>query len=141
RALEDQHEPVELAVGCLLPPPDQLVAVVVVEQRPVQDDLGKAGEAALDDLLEARLHRRRERHGVAVAAQSGIHPDDVDDRGARRGRHVPGAYGHRPDPALDRERKLQASPLISPIRLPAWRLRPELRAAAAEEGENTAYTA
>ena len=46
------------------------------DPRHARDRLG-------DDVLEARVGRRRHRHGVAVAAEPGRHPDDV--RGDRLG--------------------------------------------------------
>ena len=80
----------------------------------MENDLWKAREPTLDDLLEARLCRGRERYRIAVAAQPRVHPDDVDDTGTRGDRRVAGAYGHEPDPAVNWHGELQTSPLICP---------------------------
>ena len=79
RALDDQDERVDLAGVGLPPPIDEGVANIRVDQRPVERDLGQPGQGTESDLLDARLRRRGQGHGVAIAAQPGIDPEDVDD--------------------------------------------------------------
>ena len=47
------------------------------EVRPVQGDLRQAGQRAQDQVLDAGLGRRGQRHRLAVAAQAAVHPEDV----------------------------------------------------------------
>ena len=84
RALDDEHERLQLAAVGLEEPLDEVVgaadrAALEVDQRPVDGDLRQARAAPEGDLLDARLRRRRQRDRVAVAAQAGVDPQDVDD--------------------------------------------------------------
>ena len=102
RALDDEHERLELAAVGLEEPLDEVVgaadrAALEVDQRPVHRDLREAGQGAERDLLDARLGRRGEGDRVAVAAQPGVDPEDVDDGLVRRGFRA----GHDGPPALD----------------------------------------
>ena len=84
RALDDEHERLELAAVGLEEPLDEVVgaadrSALEVDQRPVHRDLRQAGQRAERDLLDARLGGRGEGDGVAVAAQPGVDPQDMDD--------------------------------------------------------------
>ena len=90
RALDDEHERLELAAVGLEEPLDEVVgaadrAALEVDQRPVHRDLRQAREGAEGDLLDARLRGRGEGDRVAVAAEPGVDPEDVDDGLVRRG--------------------------------------------------------
>ena len=83
RALDDQHERLQLAALGLEEPLDEVVgaadrAVLEVDQRPVHRDLRQARQRAQRDLLDAGLGGRGEGDRVAVAAQPGVDPEDVD---------------------------------------------------------------
>ena len=123
RALDDQHERLELAAVGLEEPLEEVVGAAVgaaleVDQRPVHGDLRQPGQGAEGDLLDAGLGGRGEGHGVAVAAEAGVDPQHVDQGlfggacclASRRVRHVatlPGvsarpARGSTPDIRWDR---------------------------------------
>ncbi len=90
RTLDHQHEGLELAAVGLEEPLEEIVgaahgAALEVDQRPVHSDLRQPGQGSEGDLLDARLSGGGERHRVAVAAQAGIDPEDVDDRVLWRG--------------------------------------------------------
>ena len=83
RPLDDQHERLELAAVGLEEPLEEVVgaagrAALEVDQRPVHGDLGQARQGAERDLLDAGLGRGGQRDGVAVTAESGVDPQDVD---------------------------------------------------------------
>ena len=89
-AFHDEHERLELAAVGFEEPFDEVVgaadrAALEVDERPVHRDLRQPGQRTERDLLDARLRRGRERDGVAVAAQSGVDPEHVDDGFVRRG--------------------------------------------------------
>ena len=96
RSLDDQHERLQLAPVGLEEPLEEVVGpadrpALEVDQRPVDGDLREAGQGAEGDLLDARLGGGGEGDGVAVAAQAGVDPQDVDDGLVRIGqRHPPG---------------------------------------------------
>ena len=84
RALDDEHERLELAAVGLEEPLDEVIGAAdrsafEVDQRPVHRDLRETGEGAEGDLLDARLGRGGEGDGIAVTAQPGVDPQDVDD--------------------------------------------------------------
>src|SRR6266487_2019943 len=88
-AFDRQPERIKLTAVGLVPPLDEVVgallrAALEVDKRPVHGNLGQAGQGAECDLLDARLGRRRQGNGVTVAAQSAVHPEDVD-HGLRSG--------------------------------------------------------
>ena len=100
RALDDEHERLELAPVGLEPPLDERVgafdrAALVVDERPVDRDLREAGQRAEHDLLDARLGRCGESDGVAVAAESCVDPEDVQV-GCRRRRDGVRCHGVAP---------------------------------------------
>ena len=78
RALDDEHERVEPPFGRVMKELEELVAVLVGEHGVVQVDLRQPGNGAQDDVLDARLRGGGDRHRVAVAAQAGRDPEDVD---------------------------------------------------------------
>ena len=89
RPLDDQDERVELAPVGLEEPFDEIVraadrTALEVDEGPVHGDLRQPGQGAQGDLLDARLGGRGQGHGVAVAAESGVDPENVDDRLVRR---------------------------------------------------------
>ena len=96
RALDHEHERLELAAVGLEEPLDEIVGAAdrsafEVDQWPVHRDLRETRERAERDLLDARLSRGGERDGIAVAAQAGIDPQHMDDGLVRRG------FGRRHD--------------------------------------------
>ncbi len=97
RALDAEHERVELAALGLPPVLDELGTVLVGEHRVVDDHLRHPRDRLGDDVLEARVDRRRHRDGVAVARQSRRHPDHVrlDRLGLVLVRHELGCRGCR----------------------------------------------
>ena len=80
RALDDEHERVELAARGRVPGAQVVVADVVGEQRVVERDARLAGDGAAQQLLETRAGRGRERDRLAVAAESARQPEHVDDQ-------------------------------------------------------------
>ena len=95
-ALDDQHERLQLAALGLEEPLDEVVvaadrAVVEVDQRPVHGDLREPRQRPQRDLLDAGLGGRGEGDRVAVAAQTRVDPQDVDDG-------ILGRCGHRSAP-------------------------------------------
>ena len=95
-ALDDEHERLQLAALGLEEPLDEVVgaadgAVLEVDQRPVHGDLREPGQRPERDLLDAGLGGGGEGDRVAVAAQPGVDPQDVDDG-------ILGRCGHRSAP-------------------------------------------
>ena len=101
RPLDDEDERLELAAVGLEEPLEEVVRAAVgaaleVDQRPVDGDFRQPGQGAERDLLDAGLGGRGEGHGVAVAAEAGVDPEDVDQGlfgcefclSGRRVRHV-----------------------------------------------------
>ena len=93
RALDDEHERIELAAIGLEEPFDEIVgaahrAVLEVDQRPVDGDLGQAGEGAQGDLLDAGLSGSGQGDRVTVTAEPGVDPQDVDQCLVYRRCHV-----------------------------------------------------
>ena len=68
---------------------EEVVAVLVGEHGVVQVHLGQAGDGAEDDVLDARLGGGGDGDRVAVAAQAGGDPEDVDLLGQPRRLSVP----------------------------------------------------
>ena len=100
RPLDDQHERVELAPVRLEEPLQEVVgpadrAALEVDERPVDRDLREPRQGAEGDLLDARLGGCGQGDGVAVAAEPGVDPQDMDDGlvrrsfGDRQGAHPP----------------------------------------------------
>ena len=78
RALDDEQERVEQAVLRVVPGLQEVGAVLVGEHRVVQDHARAVGDDAAEQVLEARRGRARHRDRLAVAAEAGRHPQDVD---------------------------------------------------------------
>ena len=57
---------------------------LVGEHRIVQVDLGQAGDGAQQHIFDAGLRCRGDRNRIAVTAQAGRDPEDVDLRDGRR---------------------------------------------------------
>jgi hypothetical protein len=53
-------------------------AAFEVNQRPVQRDLGQAGEGSQGDFLDAGLGCRSQRNRLPVAGQAAVNREDVD---------------------------------------------------------------
>ena len=90
RALDDQHERLDLAAGTLEEPFEEVVGAAVraaleVDQRPVHGDLRQSRQSTERDLFDRRLGRRCQRNRIAVATEAGVDPQDVDDQFVRRG--------------------------------------------------------
>ena len=84
RALDHQHERLELAAVGLEEPLEEVVgaagrAALEVDQRPVHRHLRQPGKGAEGDLLDAGLGGRGQRDGVTVAAEPGVDPQHVDE--------------------------------------------------------------
>ncbi len=77
RALEHEDERLEPAGGRVEPRAHELLPGLVGEQRVVDDHRRRAREAAPDQVLEARVARRRHRDRVAVAAEPARQPQHV----------------------------------------------------------------
>ena len=78
-----QHERLQLAAVRLAEPLEEVVGALLraafeVDQRPVHGDLGKSGKRPEGYLLDAWLGCRRQGHGITVATEPGIDPQDVD---------------------------------------------------------------
>src|SRR4051794_15897045 len=97
RALDDEHERrVELAARRLAERREELLAAERRRQHLVVEvHLRDAGDRAEQDVLDARLARRGDRDGVAVAAHPLRDPQDVDlldGRSYRFSRHGPSLH-------------------------------------------------
>src|SRR4051794_16658651 len=97
RALDDEHERrVELAARRLAERREELLAAERRRQDLVVEvDLRDAGDRTEEDVLDARLARRRDRDRVAVAAHPLRDPQDVDlldGRSLRFSRHDPSLH-------------------------------------------------
>src|SRR5450755_588993 len=77
RALDHQHERIQLALLGVEPRLRVLVAHRVVDHLVVDDHLGHARDGLQDDVLEALVRRRGHRHRVPLAAEARGHPQDV----------------------------------------------------------------
>ena len=80
RALDDEHERIELAARGGMPGAQVVVADVVGEQRVVERDARLPGDRAAQQLLEARAGGGRQRDRLAVAAEAARQPEHVDDQ-------------------------------------------------------------
>ena len=80
RALDDEHERIELAARGGVPGAQIVVAHVVGEQRVVERDAGLPGDGAAQQLLEARARRGRQRDRLAVAAEAAREPEHVHEQ-------------------------------------------------------------
>ena len=78
RALDDQHEGIELALLGLVPEFQEVVAVLVGEDRIVQMDLRQAGDCAQQNVFDAGLSGRGNGDRVSITAQAGRDPENVD---------------------------------------------------------------
>ena len=84
RALDDQDERIEASFLGLIPELHELVAVLVGEHRVVEVDLGQPGNRPHQHVLDAGLRGGGDRHRVAVTAQAGRDPQDVEFLDGRR---------------------------------------------------------
>jgi hypothetical protein len=77
RALDDEHERLQLAGGRLAERGQEVLAGLVGQHLVVEVHLGDPGDHAEDDVLDAGLGGGGDRHRVAVAAHSLGDPEDV----------------------------------------------------------------
>ena len=117
RALDDEHERLELTPVGLEEPLDEVVGAahrtaLEVDERPVHRDLGQARQGAQGDLLDARLGRGRQRDRVPVAAEPGVDPEDMDD-GLVRWRFG-SRHGSPPSSSGRRARSRRGSDVVIP---------------------------
>ena len=82
-SLHHQHERIELALLRLVPGFEEGVAGLEREHRIMQMDLGQAGDRAEEHVFDARLGGGGDGHRVAVTAEAGGEPQDVDVRNRR----------------------------------------------------------
>ncbi len=81
RPLHHEDEGIQLsALGFAEPLHEVFAAEGIVDQRPVNGDLGKPRKGPQHNLLDAGLHRGGERDGISVAAQAAVDPQDVNHR-------------------------------------------------------------
>ncbi len=109
RALDDEDERLEFAAVGLPPPLDEVVGAglrtaLEVDERPVHLDVRQARQRAEHDLLDAGLGRRGQRDRVAVAAEPGVDPENVQYRGFCGGRHGASPFARQPRVHLTVER-------------------------------------
>ena len=78
RALDDQHERIELSFLRCVEISHELVTDFGSEDGIMQMDFRQAGNGAEQDVFDARLFGRRDRYGVAIAAETGGDPHDMN---------------------------------------------------------------
>jgi hypothetical protein len=78
RPLDDEQEQLELPLRRAAQAGEELVAVLVGQDLIVQPEARHAGNRPEHQVFQARLRRGGHGDGVAVAAQTGRQPDDVD---------------------------------------------------------------
>ena len=79
RALYDEHEGTELATRGLMERREEILAAERVrEHRIVEPHLRQARDGAHHQILDARIRRRRDRDGIAIAAKPRRDPENVD---------------------------------------------------------------
>src|SRR5438105_10793756 len=93
RAFDDEDERFQLTPVGLVEPVDEVISALFraafeVDPRPVQRDLGQAGEGPQSDFLDAGLSRRSQRNRLPITGQATVDPKDMD-----RALFVPGDSG------------------------------------------------
>jgi hypothetical protein len=56
----------------------EIISVFVGEEQVAKIDLGDPRQAAADEILDAGLRRSGHCDGIAIAAQTGVDPQDVN---------------------------------------------------------------
>ena len=71
---DDQHERIQLAFLREVPEFEEVISVLVGQNRIVQVHLGKAGNCSQQDIFDTGLSCRGDRNRVSVTAQAGRDP-------------------------------------------------------------------